>query len=60
MNCGRLDEHPGHWVTTRTVLGAKKRWCDGPPKVEGGNPARKGRLWGSGVTTSASGKRSKW
>lgn len=60
MICGRLTDHPGHWVTTRTLLSTKKRWCKGHVEVEGGSPARKGRTFGQKVTTSSSGERSRW
>lgn len=47
VSCGRLDDHDGHtWTRPRLFSGgltpARQYHCDGPPLVEGGNPARKG------------------
>lgn len=60
MICGRVDLHSGHWVTTRALFSVRKRWCSGEHEIEGGNPARRGRVFGAKVTVDANGKRSKW
>lgn len=46
--CGRLDDHDPHPWTRPRIMGVgaalppRRYQCEGPPVIEGGNPARTG------------------